>query len=313
MDPPTGRIRREPVPEVGLTVLFEPDQPSLEYAQCSSLLWKSLHTNDGVTSIVFVHGFTGYPDKTWTHKQGRGGNGLDETRAVEPTLLESSRHRTDGGGEPPTKVRKLQPFFRSGSNAVASTKGVFWPRDLLPKTIPDAKVFTYGYDTHLRHKIFGRAVNKLTVYDLAKDFLVAIEAGRRDDPSRPILFVCHSLGGVIVKEMLRQACHCQDDDLRVVSESTIGVVFFGTPHSGADPRELLHHVLQKLATIAGLSVNEQIVNALLPTSERLRQLRDEFNPIAQQQQWRIYSFQEAYGVRGLGGNRVSLLVGTSGV
>jgi hypothetical protein len=37
MDPPNGSIRREPVPEVGLTVLFEPKQPSLEY----DLLWLS--------------------------------------------------------------------------------------------------------------------------------------------------------------------------------------------------------------------------------------------------------------------------------
>lgn len=31
MDPPAGSTRQEPVPEVGLTVVFEPDRPSLEY------------------------------------------------------------------------------------------------------------------------------------------------------------------------------------------------------------------------------------------------------------------------------------------
>ncbi|KAH8902138.1 hypothetical protein BR93DRAFT_858396, partial [Coniochaeta sp. PMI_546] len=155
---------------------------------------------------------------------------------------------------------------------------------------------TYGYDTHLRHKIVGRPVSKLTLYDIAKDLLVSIEASRRDDRARPILFICHSLGGVVIKEMLRQATHCQDADLQMVSKSTIGIMFFGTPHSGADPRELLHHVAEKLFRLAGVSVNEQIVSALLPTSERLRQLRDEFNPIAQKRGWAIYSFQEAYGI-----------------
>lgn len=242
-----------------------------------------------MNSVVFVHGFTGSPDKTWTHRGGNNG------------------HHTDDRDEPPPKVRRLHSPFQSRSNAAASTPPVFWPRDLLPRTIPDARVLTYGYDTHLRHKIVGRPVSKLTLYDIAKDLLVSIEASRRDDRARPILFICHSLGGVVIKEMLRQATHCQDADLQMVSKSTIGIMFFGTPHSGADPRELLHHVAEKLFRLAGVSVNEQIVSALLPTSERLRQLRDEFNPIAQKRGWAIYSFQEAYGIRMLGGNRVGFL------
>jgi hypothetical protein len=171
----------------------------------------------------------------------------------------------------------------------------------------------YGYDTHLRHRLFGRPVNKLTVYDFAKDFLVSIQADRREAPARPLLFVCHSLGGIIVKEMLRQACHSQDADLCMVFKSTRGIMFFGTPHNGADPRELLHHMFERLIRMSGLTANEQVVNALLPTSERLRELRDDFNPIAQQQQWMIYSFQEAYGVRAIGGKRVSALDGNCGI
>lgn len=252
-------------------------------------------TDKDATSVVFVHGFTGYPDKTWTHPQG------------------TPCHRTDDGDEPPPKVRKLQLPFRSPSNAPASTSAVFWPRDLLPETLPNARVLTYGYDTHLRHKIFGRPINKLTLYDFANDLLVSMEAGRRGDPSRSLLFVCHSLGGVVVKEMLRQAFQCQDPDLRTVFESTIGMMFFGTPHSGADPRDLLHHVVEKFARVGGLSVNEQVVSALLPTSERLRQLRDEFNPIALKQEWGIHSFQESCGVRALGNNLVSFVVGMSGL
>jgi len=153
--------------------------------------------NSGVfTSIVFVHGFTGSPDKTWTHQQG------------------TSDNRTDADEEPPHKVRKLHSPFLSSNNAAASKVPVFWPRDLLPKTIPGARVLTYGYDTHLRHKIVGRPVNKLTVYDFAKNFLVTLEANRRDDPNRPVLFVCHSLGGIVVKEMLRQARHYRNPDNR---------------------------------------------------------------------------------------------------
>ncbi|KAK4152536.1 hypothetical protein C8A00DRAFT_44431 [Chaetomidium leptoderma] len=252
--------RHQPVQEVGLTVLFEPDRPSLD--------------------IVFVHGFTGSPDKTWTHKRGD---------------IDCS--------EPPPKFQKLRSVFQPRSPHLEST-AVFWPRDLLPKTIPDARVLTYGYDTHLRHKIVGPPLNKMTLNDIARDLLISLEASRRAEPSRRALFVCHSLGGIVVKEMLRQACYCHDAQLQSVFESTRGIVFFGTPHRGADPRQLLQHVAEKLVRIAGLSVNEDIVNTLLPTSGLLRQLNDEFNVLPQKQQWGIFSFQEAHGVKILGGKQV---------
>ncbi|KAF2191246.1 hypothetical protein K469DRAFT_720242, partial [Zopfia rhizophila CBS 207.26] len=56
------------------------------------------------------------------------------------------------------------------------------------------------------------------------------------------------------------------------------IMFFGTPHGGADPRA------------AGFSVNEQIINTLLPSAERLRELRDEFGLMAPEQNWIIHSF-----------------------
>ena len=183
---------------------------------------------------------------------------------------------------------------------------VYWPRDLIPCTVPDARVLVYGYDTHIRPKL-GAPISKTTVYDIAWDFLVALEAERRLDASRPMLFIVHSLGGIVVKEMLRRAsaCHRGRSHLRAIFDSTIGIMFFGTPHGGADPRGILQHVVEKIIRI-GLSVNEQVVNALLPSSERLRELRDEFGPMIQEENWIIHSFQEQMGVRALGGQKVSM-------
>ncbi|KIN05296.1 hypothetical protein OIDMADRAFT_25865 [Oidiodendron maius Zn] len=206
--------------------------------------------------------------------------------------------------EPPSKAPRLSLFSRShhGSN---SNTTVYWPRDLVPITIPDARVLTYGYDTHLRH-YFGPPVSRNTVYDIAWDFLVALEAQRRLDPSRPVLFISHSLGGIVVKETLRRSsgCHIGQTHLRSVFDSTIGIIFFGTPHGGADPRGFLQHIAEMVIKAAGVRFNEQIVNALLPSAERLRELRDEFSPMAHQQDWIIHSFQEELGVMGLNGRKV---------
>ncbi|RYP15649.1 hypothetical protein DL767_010303 [Monosporascus sp. MG133] len=135
---------------------------------------------------------------------------------------------------------------------------------------------------------------------------LSLEAEHRQEPSRPILFVAHSLGGIIVKEMLRRANSCQScqPHLHNVFNSTIGIVFFGTPHGGADPRGFLRHVAETLIRAAGFSVNDQIVNTLLPSSARLRELRDEFGPIAHEQNWIVHSFQEELGIKYLNGRKV---------
>ena len=179
---------------------------------------------------------------------------------------------------------------------------------MVPTTVPNARVLTFGYDTHIRHKL-GPLGSKNTVYDIAWNFLVALEAERREEPLRPIMFVVHSLGGIIVKEMLRRSsgCHKGQAHLRDVSESTIGIVFFGTPHGGADPRGILQRIAEKAIKAAGFSVNEQIVNTLLPSAERLRELRDEFGPMILDRNWTIHSFQEQLGVPLLGGHKGSLL------
>ncbi|KAH8884937.1 hypothetical protein GQ53DRAFT_593616, partial [Thozetella sp. PMI_491] len=236
-------------------------------------------------SIVFIHGFTGHPERTWVCKKG------------------TPAHREGGiaghdTAELTSKVRKLNPF------STPSTP-VYWPRDLLPTTVPDARILTYGYDTRVRHWA-GPQVSKSTVYDIAWDFLVALERERQSDPLRPVLFVAHSLGGIVTKEMLRRSngCTLAQSHLHRIFRSTLGIMFFGTPHSGADPRRFFHRVFENMIRAAGYQVNEQIVNTLLPSAERLRELRDEFGPMAQNQHWTIHSFQEQYGFTVLGGRKV---------
>ena len=175
-------------------------------------------------------------------------------------------------------------------------------------TAPTARVLTYGYDTNIKH-ILGAPVNQSTVYDIAKDFLVSLEARRRIDASRPLLFVVHSLGGIIVKEMLRRSSGCRlaQQHLHSIFLSTIGLMFFGTPHGGADPRGFVQNIAEMAVKAIGWRVNKHIVNTLLPSSERLKELREEFGPMAQGQGWIIHSFQESLGVPALSGCKVLTL------
>ena len=241
-------------------------------------------------SIVFIHGFTGHPERTWSR------NGVPCNDPHQPE---------DDAGERPTKFQKLPKPRWLNQRSGGSSRTVFWPRDLVPLTAPDARVLTYGYDTRLSHWL-GPLVSQNTVYDIGWDFLVSLGAERQLEPSRPLLFIAHSLGGVIVKEALRRSHGCQSHNshLRKIYESTSSIFFFGTPHGGADPRGWLQHVAEKIVKAAGLTFNKQIVDALLPSSERLRDLREGFGRMIREKSWVIYSFQEQYGVNVLSNNKV---------
>ncbi|KAK1775311.1 hypothetical protein QBC45DRAFT_11314 [Copromyces sp. CBS 386.78] len=201
--------------------------------------------------------------------------------------------------EPPSKRRRTATFPRSFGSAREKHAPVYWPRDLLPGTLPNARIMTYGYDTRLRHPLQCQGpAPKSSVYDMAWNFLLQLEAERRADPSRPLLFIAHSLGGILVKEALRRSERCKSNhaQLRDVFTATTALMFFGTPHGRADPRGALHKLIERAIRGIGVSVNDNVVDTLLGKSDRLEELRREFNPIAQDQRWAIYSFQEELGV-----------------
>jgi hypothetical protein len=240
-------------------------------------------------SIVFVHGFTGHPERTWTHT----GVVRDDRATHNEEIC-----------EPPSKRPKLLSSNPSNYK-MPKPRSVYWPRDLLPTTVPNARIFTYGYNTRIRH-LLGPNKGKVTVYSIAWDLIVCLEAKRRSEASKPLLFIAHSLGGIVVKEALRQSygSELRQSHLHSIYKSVSGILFFGTPHGGAEPRGLIFNIATKGMKALGFQVDEQIVDALLPSSERLQELRDEFGPMARQKNWIIYSFQEQHGISALNGRKV---------
>lgn len=251
-------------------------------------LCRSDYTNPG-NSVLFVHGFTGDPESTWTDPKSFGDQQLDRHSSTSQGYM--------FGGVQMSKMklpnRKHQPKPK-----------VYWPRDLLPDALPRTRVLTYGYDTHVRH-VFNGPVSQNTLYNHAGDLLASLEPERRTAPDRPLLLVAHSLGGLLVKEALRLSRgYDAQAPLRSIYDSVVGVIFFGTPHSGADPRSLAHHVVASIALAIGFRANNRIIELLLPSSGYLIQLRDEFKRMIDKNEWLIHSFQEQYPLTGLLGKKV---------
>lgn len=104
--------------------------------------------------------------------------------------------------------------------------GEFWPT-WLESDLEMISLYTLGYPASLLEKwpnkemdMFERAGNVLERF-------AGIGIGRR-----PIAFVAHSLGGILVKIILRKSSESRDSDWRAVCDSTKLVVFLATPHVG---------------------------------------------------------------------------------
>jgi hypothetical protein len=107
----------------------------------------------------------------------------------------------------PPKLRRLNPFQKSHHERDNSNSAVYWLRDLVPVTVPNARVLTYDYDTHLRHCL-GPPMSSNTVYDIAWDCLVALEAESR----QRLRDQCYSLHIAWEELSLRKSC-----DVRVAA------------------------------------------------------------------------------------------------
>lgn len=79
---------------------------------------------------------------------------------------------------------------------------MFWPYNLLARDIPDARIITWGYKADAGHFLAPISTNR--VKDHANDLSRALSGVRNSSEitTRPIIFVAHSLGGIICAQVI---------------------------------------------------------------------------------------------------------------
>ncbi len=77
------------------------------------------------------------------------------------------------------------------------TTNICWPKDLLPSVLPYVRVLSFGYDAD----VYGNT--SVTGIRGNAQALLARLRDRREtrDHGRPIVFVAHSLGGIVLKQV----------------------------------------------------------------------------------------------------------------
>lgn len=92
--------------------------------------------------------------------------------------------------------------------------------------LPNVGIWSVNYDAS-SSKLKG---SPLPIPDRSRVLLEQIK--QYDLHKNNLILVGHSLGGLIIKQMLRDASDSSDPSSRAVVERTRGVIFLATPHTG---------------------------------------------------------------------------------
>jgi hypothetical protein len=110
----------------------------------------------------------------------------------------------------------------------------FWPK-WIGDEIPSIGVWTLGFDANST----GWKGGAMPLFDRANNLIAKLELAGIGD--RPIVFVTHSLGGLVVKKMVKNATDSANSASVNMASATCGIVFLATPHSGSDLANYIKH------------------------------------------------------------------------
>jgi pimeloyl-ACP methyl ester carboxylesterase len=159
---------------------------------------------------------------------------------------------------------------------------VHWPSQLLREDLQDARILSFGYDANVVHWFSAASVNRIGNHAEALLGALVRRRERTDSEDRKIIFVMHSLGGLVVQNALALSRSSPEAHLQKVQANTVALAFLGTPHLGADLASwgrygtLLLNVVKK--------TNKEIVQVLKPDSEMLATIQKGFHEILRSRQ-----------------------------
>ncbi len=162
---------------------------------------------------------------------------------------------------------------------------LFWPKELADE-LSSVAVWAVGYDSSPT-KWVGRSMPLLDRASSLLDLLDAQGIG-----SRPVVFITHSLGGLLAKAIVRASLDTPaEHDKHLLHQNTRGFVFFSTPHTGSS--------IANLASSIPGSRPTEILSELAQNDAYLRDLSQWFSDKARLLDYKCLTYFEAYKTKGM--------------
>ncbi|XP_023370393.1 protein SERAC1 isoform X2 [Otolemur garnettii] len=194
--------------------------------------------------VLFIHGLMGAAFKTW-RQQDR------EQVVTEKALDDEDRYTT------------------------------CWPKSWLAKDCPALRIISVEYDTTLSDWRARCPMERKSIAFRSSEILRKLRAAGVGD--RPMIWVSHSMGGLLVKKMLLEAS--QKPEMSTVINNTRGIIFYSVPHRGS-------HLAEYSVNIRYLLFPSLEVKELSKDSPALKELQDEFLEFAKDKDFQVLNFVE---------------------
>ncbi|KAJ7710200.1 hypothetical protein B0H14DRAFT_2159311, partial [Mycena olivaceomarginata] len=163
-----------------------------------------------------------------------------------------------------------------------SRERYYWLRSSICKEMPHARVLAFEYDT----RWLGDTDN-VSLSECGSRLLRAIlqDRAHAEDSRirRPIMFIGHSFGGLVIKQSIVIASETKPNDPdyndhQAFLMAVTSVFFLGTPHTGSSFPSLAR--IKILASRAfGVDSEERLLSLLHTGSEELKELQQKFDKV----------------------------------
>ncbi|KAI9786679.1 MAG: hypothetical protein M1839_006230 [Geoglossum umbratile] len=176
--------------------------------------------------------------------------------------------------QPPVDIIAVQglasAYERTWTKKAEDGTKVMWLKDLLPEDLPCARILTFEYNSN-----WIENPANVDLEQCAHDLLQAIiwDRSHRGEKRmcktmsrRPLIFVGHSYGGLVIKQAMVCAAECKPerawyDNWQSIVTSVSGIIYLGTPHDGS--RLARYGIIKtKLWTALGRMANPKLLKPL---------------------------------------------------
>lgn len=161
-----------------------------------------------------------------------------------------------------------------------------WPKDWLPKDCANLRILGVNYWTSLSEWLETCPLQSADIATRALDMVPALIDAGVGTRNTPVVWLAHSMGGLIVKQALVEASQSNEQNLKRLSENTKAVLFFSTPHKGSS-------VATMPRAAAAILWPSNDVRQLKENSPVLLALHKAFIEFANLYEWETVSFAES--------------------
>lgn len=144
-----------------------------------------------------------------------------------------------------------------------------WPMTWLTEDVPGARIWSLSYDsTAWRTSTTGNVDGYASGESLVQEMVESAKIGQH---KCPVVFVCHSLGGVLVKEIVKHAHDTfgKDEKYKNFLQSIRGYLFYSTPHDGSHLADYVRHLPKMGKMVSRLEVINDGIGRLNSNFERI--------------------------------------------